>query len=177
VLPTIIELYAGADHQVLNRARRYDFIGSGRVCHASGDVHGHSRYVVAPSLDLSRVYARPNAEPEVVSDTMSDSASTFDRTGRAVEGGQRPIASSFYVDATKALKMVQDKFVIAIERLPPAPIAQSSSMACRLDDVCKKHRSQDPVQDGDQPGAGDEVLCLVEQTLEVSGEGRMVISR
>jgi len=66
VLPTIIELYAGADHQVLNRARRYDFIGSGRVCHASGDVHGLPATVVAPSLDLSRVYARPNAEPEVV---------------------------------------------------------------------------------------------------------------
>jgi hypothetical protein len=42
---------------------------------------------------------------------------------------QRPIAGSLHVFASEALEMVQDEFVVTIERLPTSPIARGAPWA------------------------------------------------
>ncbi len=83
------ELQAGADHQLLDRARDADFAGGGQGADAGADVHGHAGDVVVDELDLAGVDAGADGEG---GEGVADGGGAADGAGGAVEGGEEAVA-------------------------------------------------------------------------------------
>ena len=65
MLAAVVEREAGADDEVLDRARDEDLAGAGERCDACGDVDREAGDVVALDLDLSDVEAGTDLQSEL----------------------------------------------------------------------------------------------------------------
>ena len=135
VLAAIVELEAGADDEVLDRARDEDLAGAGERRDPCADVDREAGDVVRLDLDLADVEPGPDLEPEL-GDLVADRRGTADRPGRAVEGGQDAVADDLDLGPAEPIELAPDDPVVVREQPLPAGVAQFgrqllSSRRCR----------------------------------------------
>jgi hypothetical protein len=63
---------------------------------------------------------------------------------------------------------------VALEKTSPPPIAELGCPLGRADNVGKEHGEKAAIRRADGPGAGQKRLDLVNQRVDIPGEGEMV---
>src|SRR5215204_4266046 len=99
----VLEVDSRADHEVLDRARDEHLAGLGTRHHPGGYVHGEAAQVVAHHLELARVEARAQLEPQLPHG-LRDRCRAADRPGGAVEGGEEAVAGALDLAAAVELE-------------------------------------------------------------------------
>src|SRR5436190_10247426 len=134
VRPAILELDAGAGHQILHGPRYQDLVRVGQGGYACPDVDRDAPDLVSHELDLPRVDPCPNLQPDRV-DRVDDRPGATDRTGRAVEGRQEPVARGVDLHTAERAELLTEQSVVPFEQLPPRPIADGARRVGGPDDV------------------------------------------
>ena len=135
-------------------------------------MNGDAAEVIAENLEFSGVNARPHPETDAVHGG-ADRLRAADRPGRAVEGRKRSVARPIDLPPSKVLKLVANDVVMAPDERPPFGIADLCSPSCRVDDVRKQHRREDPVRGGERftccPKGSTVVLEILGRAGQVVG--------
>lgn len=101
MVAAVFELEVGPDHEVDHCPGCEDFSGGRQTLHTLGEVDGDARYIVAASLDLSRV--EPNADVQSdLTNCISDSRCTLNCPGRGIERGKYTITGPFHEMSTES---------------------------------------------------------------------------
>lgn len=96
---------------------------------------------------------------------MLDRADTADRTGRAVEGGQQPVAGGLDRAPTRGRDLSAGDRVVDLQQFAPPPIPHWRRHGGRIDDVGEGNGGKHPVAAGSLGGAGEELLQTVEEAV------------
>src|SRR5262245_27335836 len=105
--PAVVELEAGADDQLADRARHQQLSGAGQGADPGADVDRHPEDVVAYELDLTGVDPDPDLQPDR-RQFVADRGGAADRPGRAVEGGQEPVPHRLDLSPAVDLELAAD---------------------------------------------------------------------
>ena len=120
-------------------------------------MHGDPPDLVADELALAGV------EPISHADTQSlhyvdDGTSTPDPARRAVEGGEEAITCRIHFATPEPLELLAHHGVVALQCVPPRPIAELNRAPGRISDVCEQDSEQDTFRHGLLSDAGEELL-------------------
>ena len=124
--------------------------------------------IVALDLDLAGMHAAPHIEVERAR-RVDDARAAADRARRSVEGREEPIAEGLDLPPAKARDLLAQQAVVLIEQLAPAAVAELSGPLGRADDVGEQDGREDAVGLGTGARAGEEVLDLVGEGVDVAG--------
>jgi hypothetical protein len=117
-------------------------------------------------LDLAGVEACPDMQTQRRHPTRNR-ADAADRPGRAVEGGQHPIAGRLDRAPTRGLNLPMGDRVVDLQQLTPPPVTHCRRHGGRIDDAGEGDGGQDAIAAGNLGGAGQELLQLVEEAVGV----------
>ena len=120
---TVVEVDPRACHQVLDRAGDEDLAGAGKGSHPCPDVHRNSANLVVHELDLASVQAGAHLKAER-SDGGADGYRASDRPCRAIERGEKAIASRVDLAAPEAVELGPDDLAVGLQQVTPAGIAE-----------------------------------------------------
>src|SRR5262249_16997059 len=119
-------------------ARGQQLAGTTERGDASADVHGDAGEVVTDRLALAGV--DPGSDRDSgVGELLDQRPSAADRTGRAVEGGEKAITGRADLAAAEAHELRAHEPVVMLEHLPPAPVTERRCLLGRGDNVGEKH--------------------------------------
>jgi hypothetical protein len=99
----IVEVEAGSDNQILDRARDKDLAGSGLRSDPGCDVDREAGDVIGEDFDLTDVEPGADLQPELL-DLVADSGRAADRPGRAVERGEESVADDLDLDPAETVE-------------------------------------------------------------------------
>src|ERR1700716_2628595 len=125
------------------------------------------------------MHARPRVDPGTDLQTQAahlayDRASTADAAGRPVEGRQEAVAGGINLTTAEPGELLTDDGVVAVEQIPPPPVAQRDCPLRGANDVSEHDRGQDPIRLLAAAGTGEELLDLLEEGLGVADPREMV---
>src|SRR3954467_9255495 len=92
--------------------------------HPRADVHSDATDIAPDELALPGVEPGPDGQPEQAGDRVADGACAPDRSGRAVECREKAVADALDLPAPEAVQLVPDHRVVALQQVPPPPVAQ-----------------------------------------------------
>ncbi len=149
--------------------------------HPRTDVDGQPAHVALACLQLTRVQAGANADPESPH-PPADRRRAADAPSRAVEGGEEAVAGVLDLLAAMARELTSDQVVVALKQLVPSTIAHLRRSLDGAADVGEEHGGQHAIGLALGAAAGEELLELpdegVEAALGVPGPGhRRIIER
>src|SRR5262249_30431883 len=147
----------------------------GGLHYTGGEVDGYSTNVVPALLDLPRVQPRPDVDTDLP-DAPDNRFTATDRARRAIERGQYAVAGRVHEMAAVSRQLVADPRVVLVEQLPPAPVAQLGGPLGGAYDIGEENGGEDTVRFGSGPGAGQELLDLVETPVDVAGVEEVVVT-
>ena len=134
----VLELDAGARHQVLNGARDQHIVGVAELRHPRRDVYRDPTHVVLEQLDFAGMKADPhrNVEP---AQRGANGAGAMDRPGRPVEGGQETVTEGLHLSSAEPRKLAAHRLVVRVEQIAPTLVARRLRTFGRIDNVLKDH--------------------------------------
>lgn len=106
----------------------------GQTCHAGTDVHTDPRDIITDLLDLARMDAGPEFEPELA-DFPNDRLGALNGSGGTIERGKKAVAPGAHLDTAVASQVRSDDLVMILENRSPALVAQLGGAPCRTDDI------------------------------------------
>ena len=119
----VVELDPGAHDEILDGGGHEDLSRRGQRRDPGADVDGDAADIGPVELDLARVEAGPDLQPQV-SDSGDDRLRAANRTSRTVERREESVASRNDLPSTEPLELVACDRVMAVEQLLPGVIAK-----------------------------------------------------
>jgi hypothetical protein len=92
-------------------------------CDARAGVHCDAADSVARELDLARVQACAEFDPERA-DRIADRLGRTDRARRAVERREETVAGRVDLASPETLELTSDESVMLVEQVAPGPVAE-----------------------------------------------------
>src|SRR3990170_4996638 len=132
-----------------------------------GDVHGDAAYLTPAQLDLAGVDARADLDAGLAQH-VADLEGAADGAPWPVERRQDAVAGGAVKAATVQGHALADDLVVLVEDLTPAAVAEPCGEVGRPDHVRDQDGRERAVDLGSAPGAGDELLDLVDQAVHVA---------
>ena len=175
-----LEGQARAGHQVRDRARDQDLAGAGLREDPAGELDGDPPDVAvdaAQHITLAGVHAGPHGEAEPRR-RPDDGAGAAHGPGGAVEGGQEAGAGGPDLLAAVAGELLAHARPVGLDGPAPARGAEPGRGG-RLHHLHLHggHGEEHPVGLRRRPGAGEELLDLVEERVLVADERQVVLAR
>jgi hypothetical protein len=157
----------GLGHQHLPR--------SSEIAYALGDRHSQPGDVFASDFDLAGMQPRPNVEPEGLG--LRDDLSGASHGARAsVERGEEAVAGGLDLTTAVTLEGTPNDRIVLIAELAPRAMTDPRSLLGRIDDVGEQHRGGHEVTLRSLVTAGEELLNLVEPSVDVADVEEVVIA-
>src|SRR3989304_7085817 len=122
MLSAVFEFDTGSNHQFLDRARHQDLSRLRHRHDPGADVHAYPTDFCVSDLDLPGVEAGANVQSHA-QQPVPDGEGAANGPGRAVEGGEHPVAGGPYQPAAGFVEPSSHEVVVRVHQLTPAPIA------------------------------------------------------
>src|SRR5262245_54049481 len=106
--------HSRSGNQVLYGARKKNLTRVSMSGHASTDMHGDARYVLAFDDALTRVNAAADGQSQAANH-LPDRASAFDRASRAVKDGKDTIARGVHYSAAESRDFPTNLLLISVD--------------------------------------------------------------
>src|SRR5436309_6079915 len=132
--PAVFEAEAGAGDEILDGPRDEDLAGRRRRGDSRADVHGDTGDLLARDFAFARV--EPGADDETQSGyRIADRLGAADRARRTVKGGEEAVPRRVDLPPAEAADLVADAILKALEKIPPAAVAELLGPLGRADNV------------------------------------------
>ena len=110
-----------------------------------------------PVFDLAGMQAGADLQTDLL-DRISDGSSAANGPCRPVEGREEAVASGIDLGSGVTFQELANQGVVAVEKLPPAVVADGLELLGGTDDVGEQHGDKQAVRCGGKPYPGDEGL-------------------
>ncbi len=176
VFAAVGELEAGTHHEIRDGARDEHFAGLRERNDAGRDVHRDATELVIALFAFAGVHAGAHFETEAP-DRGGCGESAVHRASGTIERDEEPVAGGFHFLAAVALELTAHDLVVAVEQFTPTLVTELGCPSRGVDDVGVQDRGQNPV--GTRLGSmpGQEILDLVDESVDIPGEDETVVAR
>lgn len=123
VRAAIPKLDARSYHQILHRARHENLARFCRGNNASANVDSDTSHPVSHQLALTYMQTTPDFYSKLPH-RLTNRRRTADRSRWTVESREEPVTRFVYHDSPKKVQFAPDKYVVALEEIPPNGIPQ-----------------------------------------------------
>jgi protein kinase-like protein len=171
----VLELQAGPRHQVAHRGADQHLARAGQGRHPGADVHGDAPDRVAGHLDLTGVQARPDLDAERLY-AADGGGRAPDGAARTVEHGEEAVTGRVDLAPPETGQLTAHERVVALEQVPPRPVAVLDREPGRPHDVGEQDGGQDPVGFGQRPDTGHELLDLADERVLIARPHELVVA-
>src|SRR5262249_51138591 len=173
VLAALLDLDAGARHEIPDGARDQHLSRPGVRRHARADVHSDAGDGVAAHLALARVQPGTDLEAQGPH-RVPDGAGTANRARGAVEGGQKAVAGGSHLGSAPAPELAPHEGVVDFQQVAPLAIAELHRSLRRRDDVREEDRREHAIGLRSTADPGQQLLDFVEDRVLVSDERQVI---
>jgi hypothetical protein len=176
VFAAVRKAEAGTGHEIPDGARREHLPGLRERSDASRDVHSDASELVTTLFAFTGMDANTKLNTNSPG-RFGQSEGALHGPSWAVECSKVPVACCGHLPAAKTLQLTSHDLVMPVEHLPPTPVAQFGRSAGGIDDVRVEQRRQNPIgiRAGSMPS--EELLDLVDEPVDITGEDETVIAR
>jgi hypothetical protein len=171
---TVDEDQAGPSDQVPHSAGHQDLTGIGQGGDSGADVQRDACERVTVNLHLAGVHASSNGEAVAVG-ALADGDRGLNGAGGPVERGNEAVPGGVEFTSPITGELVTDVAVVAVQEVPPRPVAQRAHEAGGVDQIGEQQDGELAARRIGRRGARQELLNYVQEPISVSDPGNVVV--